>query len=77
LLELIEVKMLQCYNTKTILPGGSSIPFLWSYCSKTANAMATIEQIEAQLWETADQLRATPKLTIEDSLPPVTCCCRS
>lgn len=37
----------------------------------TANAMHTIEQIESQLWEAADQLRANSKLTSSEYCMPV------
>lgn len=37
----------------------------------TANAFSTIEQIESQLWETADQLRANSKLTSSEYCMPV------
>ncbi len=37
----------------------------------SANAMHTIEQIESQLWEAADQLRANSKLTSSEYCMPV------
>ncbi len=37
----------------------------------TANALHTIEQIESQLWEAADQLRANSKLTSSEYCMPV------
>jgi type I restriction enzyme M protein len=37
----------------------------------TANAMQTINQIEANLWEAADQLRANSKLTSSEYCMPV------
>lgn len=69
-LEPIEVMATQCYNPRSYQQRENYSP-LRSFHQMTANAMHTIEQIESQLWEAADQLRANSKLTSSEYCMPM------
>jgi type I restriction enzyme M protein len=62
--------MMQCYKPETYQPGGI-VSLQRSFHYMTTNAMNTIEQIESQLWEAADQLRANSKLTSSEYCMPM------